>query len=465
MACSSIAVFNEVVHWRRNLFLVPYGCVGRDSVHDLAKIFLSYGEAGAFEPIAIKAAMLMCALLLQKPHSRMSGRDLASCLQRRRSLWNQGDIDALLIEGHTIQHQLLSHSGSCQKFDDDHHISRHFVECMLRGNVRSALNSITCEQSGVPLRLDSPVSPDNPSWLVLDELKKKHPIGRPASLAVLLPPPAHDSPFHPVIFDVLDGAAIHSAALQTKGAAGPLGLDAYGWRRLCTSFQGASNDLCDGLASVARRLCTSYVDPAGIAALVAGRLITLDKNPGVRPIGVGEVIRRIISKALLSVVKLDILDATGYSQLCAGQDAGNKAAVHAMREIYGDASTEAVLLVDASNAFNNLNCQVALRNIQTLCPSLATILINTYREDVPLFIDNRCILSSEGTTQGDPLAMAMYSVGVTPLINDLQGSRARQVWFADDATTGGSLIGLYNWWCRLRSLGPSYGYFVNASKT
>ena len=153
------------------------------------KNFLSYGEAGAFEAIAIKAAMLMCALLLQKPHSRMSGRDLASCLQRCLSLWNQGDIDALLIEGRTIQHRLLSHSGSSQKFDDDHHISRHFVECMLRGNVRSALNSITCEQSGVPLRLDSPVSPDNPSWLVLDELKKKHPVGKLASSAVLLPPP------------------------------------------------------------------------------------------------------------------------------------------------------------------------------------------------------------------------------------------------------------------------------------
>ena len=139
-----------------------------------------------------------------------------------------------------------------------------------------------------------------------------------------------------------------------------MGLDAYGWRRLCTSFQGASNDLCDGLASVARRLCTSYVDPAEIAALVAGWLIALDKNPGVHPIGVGEVIRRIISKAVLSVVKLDILDATGYSQLCAGQDADNEVAVHAMREVYGDSSTEAVLLVDANNAFNNLNHQIAL---------------------------------------------------------------------------------------------------------
>ena len=137
------------------------------------------------------------------------------------------------------------------------------------------------------------------------------------------------------------------------------------------------------------------MDPAGIVGLVASRLIALDKNPGVCPIGVGEVVRRIISRTILSVVKLDILEAAGYSQLCAGQDAGNEAAVHgiAMRAIYDNPSTEAVLLADASNAFNNLNHQIALRNIQTLCPSLSTVLINTYREDVPLFIDNHCILS------------------------------------------------------------------------
>ena len=60
--------YDEVVHWQRNLFLVPYGRVGRDFVHELAKLFLSYGKVGPLEVIAIKATMLMCALLLQKPH-------------------------------------------------------------------------------------------------------------------------------------------------------------------------------------------------------------------------------------------------------------------------------------------------------------------------------------------------------------------------------------------------------------
>ena len=81
------------------------------------------------------------------------------------------------------------------------------------------------------------------------------------------------------------------------------------------------------------------MDPAGITALVASQLIALDKFPGVRPIGVGEVIRRIISKTVLAIVKFDILEATGSLQLCAGQDAGNEVAIHVMREVFNDPAT------------------------------------------------------------------------------------------------------------------------------
>ena len=53
--------------------------------------------------------------------------------------------------------------------------------------------------------------------------------------------------------------------------------------------------------------------------------------------------------------------------------------------------------------------------------------------------------------------MAMYSVSVTPLIASLQDSRVKQVWFADDATAGGTLHGLHDWWSRIQDLGSLYG--------
>ena len=53
-----------------------------------------------------------------------------------------------------------------------------------------------------------------------------------------------------------------------------------------------------------------------------------------RPIGIGEVPRRIIAKAILRIIGGDIEEAAGSLQLCAGQDSGCEAAIHAMRSIF-----------------------------------------------------------------------------------------------------------------------------------
>ena len=89
-------------------------------------------------------------------------------------------------------------------------------------------------------------------------------------------------------------------------------MDAAGWRRMCTAFQSASRDLCDALAAVTKRISTEHVDPSGLTAFIASRMIPLDKQPGVRPIGISEIVRRIISKAILSVTKSDIQSAVAH---------------------------------------------------------------------------------------------------------------------------------------------------------
>ena len=141
-------------------------------------------------------------------------------------------------------------------------------------------------------------------------------------------------------------------------------------------------------------------------------------------------------------------EAAGPLQVCAGQDGGCEAAVHAMRSVFQAPETEAVLLVDATNAFNSINRKAALHNINVLCPPLAQVLINTYRVPVRLFITGGGeIASTEGTTQGDPLAMAMYALAVTPLIDELRSRcpDVHQVWYADDATGASTCRNLRAW--------------------
>ena len=61
---------------------------------------------------------------------------------------------------------------------------------------------------------------------------------------------------------------------------------------------------------MAKRQCqersTNY-----LAAFLACRLIPLDKQPGVRPIRIGEVLRRVIGKIVMKLPRKDILKATG----------------------------------------------------------------------------------------------------------------------------------------------------------
>ena len=102
----------------------------------------------------------------------------------------------------------------------------------------------------------------------------------------------------------------------------------------------------------------------------------MDKAEGaVRPIGVDEVIRRVIGQCIMKVTKEDVLETSGSLQVCAGLRSGSEATVHAMHSIFKREETDALLLIDASNAFN----AAALHNIRVLCPSIATYATNTYR--------------------------------------------------------------------------------------
>ena len=58
--------------------------------------------------------------------------------------------------------------------------------------------------------------------------------------------------------------------MSVEGSAGPSWADAADWRCFCCCFKKASDDLCNSVAAVARKLCTRFVDPAGLSAFVAG---------------------------------------------------------------------------------------------------------------------------------------------------------------------------------------------------
>ena len=57
-------------------------------------------------------------------------------------------------------------------------------------------------------------------------------------------------------------------------------------------------------------------------------------------------------------------EAAGPLQVASGLKGGAEAAIHGMKLKFECEATDAILLVDAANAFNQLNRLVALHNIQ-----------------------------------------------------------------------------------------------------
>eukprot|EP00794_Sanderia_malayensis_P006469 gene6469-7206_t len=168
-------------------------------------------------------------------------------------------------------------------------------------------------------------------------LLEKHPVGAEATEDALLLGP--EPVVEPIIFDVTNEEMLLKAAQMTRGGSGPSGIDADDWCKILSSrdFGDAGNDLRSAIAAVTRSLCTRNVGDQSITALMASRLVPLDKIPGLRPIGVGEVLQRIMgeltdvwTEVVMVVTKPDVVNACANSQMC-GQKSGSVAAIHTMK--------------------------------------------------------------------------------------------------------------------------------------
>ena len=210
-------------------------------------------------------------------------------------MWRNEDIEELYKECKCLQARM---TGSWSSIDREQ-ISRTFSNLRILGKTKSALQFLFRKTDEGILKLDDHIPcNEGRSCTVCELLQELHSAGKDPDPESLMSSSCQDSlPSDPILFEALDGARIQQVAHQCNGYAGPTGLDAHAWRRMCTSFKQASWDLCSAIAGVTRCICTKSVDPEGLSTLVARHLIPVNKCPGVRPIGVGEVLRRRIGKA------------------------------------------------------------------------------------------------------------------------------------------------------------------------
>lgn len=452
-------MYNKIVTFSpSNIFEIPKCNAAKEFIKEINFLLREYIHASHLQPLAFKAIAILPHLICQRTHSKSKTTENVKAMERRMEMWKKGEITDLLRETQALQNKRRKTAANQIQRD----IARRFSSMIKQGKISQATRALLSEDSHGTLPLDE---------ATCQALSDKHPPAKEADAEATyqgeyIPPP-------PVIFDRITGERIWKHALHTHGAAGPSGMDAKSWKNILShvKFGSVAGDLCNTIAALARKMATENCPD--LAALTACRLIALDKKPGCRPIGIGEVLRRIIGKAVMEVVKDDITSAVGNLQVCAGQKAGCEAAIHAMRKIFDEPDCDAVLMVDASNAFNNINRKVTLHNTRIKCPSFARYIENLYSHPAKQFVSDRetgrceIIDSAEGTTQGDPVAMAMYAIGLLKLQDRIshEKTQVKHVAYADDITGAGKIEDIKKWWDEIVLYGPMQGYYPNAQKT
>ena len=123
---------------------------------------------------------------------------------------------------------------------------------------------------------------------------------------------------------------VEAVSSRLSGAAGPGGTDAVELSNWLLRFGRESEALREEMAAWTNWLANTSPPWAAYRALMANRLVALDKQPGTRPVGIGEVYRRLWAKCLLKAIGSQATAACGNYNLCAGLQAGIEGAVHAV---------------------------------------------------------------------------------------------------------------------------------------
>ena len=193
------------------------------------------------------------------------------------------------------------------------------------------------------------------------------------------PPPNRAQPPPPVSTisaRVFTSSEVFSAALSfPKGsAAGPSGMRPEHLKSILKNTSPAlANKTLAALTKVTNAMAAGKV-PAQVRPFLCGaRLIAgKKKDNSLRPIAVGNLLRRIVAKCFSSALAQQAAAALAPNQLGVGVRGGAEAIAHAVVEAVKADPSRWVLQVDLVNAFNGVDRGVVLEQVERLSEKVST---------------------------------------------------------------------------------------------
>lgn len=273
------------------------------------------------------------------------------------------------------------------------------------GDVRGALRFLASEET---------LAPYSPS--TLSQLRLKHP-DRPPDRR---PYPEVASP--PIV--IVESQVLKAINSFPPGSSGGITrLRPLHLKEVLRSDVGHQRELLlFQLTAFVNRIISNQLPVFIMPVLLGANLTALNKkNGGIRPIAVGETIRRIACKCAMRQVEPQLTSLLTPLQLGCGVRAGLDAAIHSTRDkLHSDIGPQLFLKLDFRNAFNSIRRDHIADCLQTHIPSLGQLFNACYSEPTFLTFGDEIFLSDEGLQQGDPLAPAYFCVGLHNILCDLK---------------------------------------------
>jgi hypothetical protein len=211
-------------------------------------------------------------------------------------------------------------------------------------------------------------------------------------------------------------------AHHSRGAAaGPSGWTLECWKDLCAD----ANISASLLAFVNATFCRAKLPPALMHLWGSCNTVGLTKKDGgLRPISMGETLRRLTGKAAAHQLRDTTSAHLQPLQWGVNTSRGCATIAHTARDYLRRHPDHVLLKLDIANAFNSQSRGAFLTTVATAFPELLPLAAQFYLLPTTLYIrgkEGTCTLQSvSGQQQGDTLGPLLFALGLQPAIQAVQ---------------------------------------------